>query len=104
MSGSQLPPISSQPCPLSEAASSVVCRIPGLLRRLRDLENEEAALDAKARQLVEQLPKTKDGPSTPSHPIVSTPVSKRRDRVTDKDTPSTPPYIDPSMCLFLGLE
>ena len=104
MSGSQLPAISSKPHPLSEAASSIVCRIPELLRRLRDLENEEAGLDAKARRLMEPLPKTKAGPSAPSHPIVSTPVSKLRSRAADKGTPSTPPHIDPSIYLFLGPE
>jgi hypothetical protein len=104
MSGSQLPAIFSKPHSLSEATSSIVCRIPELLRRLRDLENEEAGLDAKARQLMEPHPKTKDGPSAPSRPIISTPVSKLRSRATDKGTPSTPPHIDPSIYHFLGLE
>jgi len=96
----QLPAVSSQPHSLSDAASSLACRIPELLRRLRDLENEEAELNARARQLVEQLPEATDGPSTPSHPIISTPVSKLRGRATGRGTPSTPPHIDPSIYLF----
>lgn len=101
MSGSQLPAISSRPHSLSEAASSFVCHIPQLLHLLRDLESEEAKLDAQARQLVEQLPTTKDRPSIP---IVSTPVSKLRMQATEnavvRDTPSTP-HLDPSIHLFL---
>lgn len=96
--------MSRHPLPhsLSEATSNVVCRIPELLRRLRDLENEEAELDAKARQLVEQPPKTEpnDKSSTPSRPTLSTPVSKRGSRATDstvdEGVPSTP-HIDPSI-------
>lgn len=105
MSGPQLPAISHS---LSEAASSLVYRIPELLRRLRDLQNEEAKLDAQARQLMGQVPKIKDRPSIPSHPIVSTPISKPHIRdaesTVDRGVPSTPPHIDPSIYLFLDLE
>ncbi|KAH0833960.1 hypothetical protein J3R83DRAFT_11177 [Lanmaoa asiatica] len=108
MSGPQLPVISSQPHFLSEAASSLVCRIPELLRRLRDLQNEEVELDARARQLFEQPLKTKDRPSTSFHPIVSTPVSKVHLQATestvDTGTPNTPPHTDPSITVFLHLK
>ena len=107
MFGSHPPVISPQSHSLSEAASSPVCRIPELLGRLRDLQNEEAMLDAKARQLVEQLSETQDRPLTPSHPIISTPISKVYIRATesavDRSDPSTPPHIDPSICLPIDL-
>ncbi|KAF8556783.1 hypothetical protein OG21DRAFT_1482836 [Imleria badia] len=107
MSGSQFIAISSQPYSLSDATSSIVYRIPELLRRLRDLEKEEVELNVKARQLVGQLPQTKDAPSTPTRPIISNPVSKLRSRATEstveRGTPSTPPHIDPSIYLFLDL-
>ena len=108
MSGPQLAVVSSQPPSLSDATSTIVCRIPELLRRLRDLEKEEVELNAKARQLVEQFPQTTDAPSMPTRSIISTPVSKLRSRATEstveRRTPSTPPHIDPSMFLSLGLE
>ena len=108
MSGYHPPVISPQPYSLiTEAASSLVSRIPELLRRLRDLQNEEAILDAQARQLVEQLSEANDRPSAPSHPIISTPISKVHIRATesavDRSDPSTPPHIDPSICLPIDL-
>ena len=104
MSGSQLPASSSQSHSLSEAASDLVRRVPQLLRRLRDLEDEEAGLDAQARRLMGQLPPTNDRPSTP---IAPTPASKSAVQATestvDRSVPSTPAHIDPSIYVFLGL-
>ena len=99
MSESQLVANSPQSRSLSDEASNLFYRIPQLLHCLRDLEDEEARLNAQVRQLLEpQVSTTKDRPPMSIPP---TPVSKPRlpvpGRVADR---GTTPLVDPGIYLF----